>query len=44
MITLCLVAIGLSITALAFAFRKVGEGYEDELGFHSDPKSDSDVS
>lgn len=43
MITLCLVAVGLSVTALAFAFRKVDEGYQDELGFHIDPKAGSDT-
>jgi len=42
MITLCLVAIGLSVTILAFAFRRVDEGYEDELGFHNDPRAGSD--
>jgi hypothetical protein len=41
MVTLCLVVLGLSLTVLAFAFRKIGEGYQDELGFHDDPKAGS---
>jgi len=43
MITLCLVAIGLSLTALAYAFRRVDEGYQDEVGFHNGPKTGSDA-
>lgn len=43
MFTLCLVAAGLSITTLALAFRRVGEGYEDEGGFHSASGTNPDV-
>ena len=43
MLTLCLVALGLSITTLALAFRKVDEGYQDEVGFHNGPRTGSDA-
>lgn len=43
MITLCLVALGLSVTIIAFAFRRVDEGYQDEVGFHNGPKTGSDA-
>jgi hypothetical protein len=42
MVILCLVAVGLSVTVVAFAFRRVGEGYQDELGFHNDHETGSD--
>jgi hypothetical protein len=42
MAILCLVALGLSVTVVAFAFRRVGEGYQDELGFHNDHETGSD--
>lgn len=43
MIILCLVALGLSVTTLAYAFRRVDEGYQDEVGFHNGPKTGSDA-
>jgi hypothetical protein len=43
MLIICLAALGLSLTVIAHAIRGAGEGYQDELGFHSDAKTDSDL-
>jgi hypothetical protein len=43
MIIFCLAALGLSLTVIAHAIRGAGEGYQDDLGFHNDPRTDSDL-
>lgn len=44
MILLCLVAVGLLLTISSFLFfRDTGEGYQDELGFHENSKSDAEL-
>ena len=39
MITLCLIAAGLSVLVFLQAVRGAGDGHEDDLGFHADPKA-----
>ncbi len=43
MLIICLAALGLSLTVIAHAIRGAGEGYQDDLGFHSETKTDSDL-
>lgn len=43
MLTLCLVALGLSMTVFAFSFRHAKDGYQDEGGFHDGSKTDTEI-
>lgn len=44
MVILCLVAAGLCLTVFSFIFfRDTGDGYQDELGFHEESKTDADI-
>jgi hypothetical protein len=43
MLIICLAALGLSLTVIAHAIRGAGDGYQDELGFHNDRRTDSDL-
>jgi len=39
MITICLIAVGVSILVLLWAVRGAGDGHEDETGFHADAEA-----
>ena len=43
MLIICLAALGLSLTVIAHAIRGAGDGYQDELGFHNDRRTDSEL-
>ncbi len=43
MIIFCLAALGIGLTVIAHAIRGAGEGYQDELGFHSEPETGFDL-
>ena len=43
MLIICLAALGLCLTVIAHAIRGAGDGYQDELGFHSDRRTDSEL-
>lgn len=43
MLIICLAAFGLSLTVIAHAIRGAGDGYQDDLGFHSDRRTDSEL-
>ncbi len=43
MLTLCLVALGLSMTVFAFTFRDAEDGYQDEGGFHDGSQGDVEL-
>ena len=43
MLIICLAALDLSLTVIAHAIRGAGDGYQDELGFHNDRRTDSEL-